>query len=363
MPFIFLPPESSRDFDQSLIVRYLDEADRLSSLTLNECAALLGAAKVTLVIPAEVVTSCLVSLPTQKARLVRQALPFAVEELLAEEIELFHLALGGQQADGRYRVLAINRALLASWLNQFKDMSVSIAAIYTDADLLTGEGEQILFLDERGLIGGACETRLAFATSVWAHLQPLCLSPTVIESPTPYQHLSQGTLQAINLAQGEFAPNGEPNAWSVWRPFALLLVLWLVVHLGFTWYQAWEYKQRGDIYAQENLKVYKELFPQDHKVVNIRAQFEEHLMNLNKSAVGVIEILGKLSEVGGEIKFSILQMDYKYEETFLRVLMKDFSMAERMGMYMEEAGFNFDVDTVTPDGSGFLIDVKIKKSK
>ncbi|HAN54190.1 MAG TPA: type II secretion system protein GspL, partial [Pseudomonas sp.] len=57
-----------------------------------------------------------ISLPTRKARWMQQALAYAAEELLAENVDELHLAVGETLPDGRQRVVAIRRHLLAGWL-------------------------------------------------------------------------------------------------------------------------------------------------------------------------------------------------------------------------------------------------------
>ena len=108
------------------------------------------------------------------ARWLRQALPYAVEELLAEDVEQLHLALGEALADGRHLLLAVRRDLLKGWLAQLMAVGITVSAIYVDADLLPREGIQVLLHGERGLLGGAGELRMAFAASDWPNLADAC---------------------------------------------------------------------------------------------------------------------------------------------------------------------------------------------
>src|SRR5690606_1680212 len=111
---IFLPPAALGEVDPQLEVARV-QSGRVERLAFSEAlAAVAGGWR--LVLPVEAVTVCAVRLPTQKARWLRQALPFAVEELLAEDVDQMHLALGGALADGRHRVYALRRAWLAQWL-------------------------------------------------------------------------------------------------------------------------------------------------------------------------------------------------------------------------------------------------------
>ena len=162
MDCLFIPPSGGAVLGPACQVHWQEASGEGRSLPLAECAALLQGRPVALVLPMEAASAFVVGLPTQKARLMHQALPYAVEEMLAEDVELFHLALGAQLADGRYPVLVLRRAQLAAWLEELEDFGVKVAAIHLDADLLPRDGEQLLVIGERALLGGACETRLAF---------------------------------------------------------------------------------------------------------------------------------------------------------------------------------------------------------
>ena len=106
--------------------------------------------------------------------LVAPGLPFAVEELLAEDVELMHLALGEQLADGRHRVFAVRRSWLAGWLAL---CTTPPQAIAVDADLLPGPWHGALALHGRWLLGGENVTRMACRRKDWPQLSPLCAQP------------------------------------------------------------------------------------------------------------------------------------------------------------------------------------------
>lgn len=147
--WIFLPPEACQGVSPELPVQWVAPGE---SRTLSLADALSDLpAHWQLVLPVEAVTACAVQLPTQKARWVRQALPFAVEELLAEDVESMHLALGEQLADGRHRVYALRADWLRDCLALFAAQPPQ--AIRMDADMLPHQGSQLLWLQSRWVLG------------------------------------------------------------------------------------------------------------------------------------------------------------------------------------------------------------------
>ncbi len=130
-----------------------------------------------LYLPVEAVTACAVNLPTQKARWLRQSLPFAVEEQLADDVEQMHLALGPALADGRHRVFAVQRTWLAAWLALAEGAGKAPASLHVDADCLPGEGSCLFWLEERWLLGGSGAVRLACGSEDWPVLRDSCPPP------------------------------------------------------------------------------------------------------------------------------------------------------------------------------------------
>lgn len=357
MDCLFLPAAVGRELGEQSLMYWQRENGNGQWLSAVECAQSLEGRPVALVLPMEAASAFLISLPTQKARWMRQALPYAVEELLAEEVELFHLALGEMTSDGRYRVFAIRRTLLGGWLDDLQALQLNIAAIYLDADLLPRDGEQALQLGERVLLGGELEARLAVAAERWPQFRNFCgtlVQPGI--SDAPYQLLAQGRAHAVDLAQGEFAPRSDNKAWAVWRPFVAVLGLWAVCYVGFCVVQAWQLESQGDAYNAASVALYKELFPEDQRIVNLRAQFAEHLNQGQRSEGGFINMLEQASVAIAEAKspLSVVQVDYSQVrgDLALQVRAKDFAALEQLRQRLVEGGLKVQLGSASREEQG-----------
>src|SRR5690554_4677655 len=87
-------------------------------------------------IPGDEALFCFADIPAKQARYIRQALPFAVEEQLAQDVDTVHLALGNVSDDG-YRVAAIDHQRMALWRETFLDWEgAELEAIFPDAALV-----------------------------------------------------------------------------------------------------------------------------------------------------------------------------------------------------------------------------------
>lgn len=339
-------------------VHWQQDSGECLLLTLAECARLLAGAPVALVLPMEWASAFLVSLPAVKTRWRHQALTYAVEDMLAEDVEQFHLALGEQTADGLHRVLALPRAILARWLGLLEGLGIQVAAIYLDADLLPREDVQVLLIGERGLLGGSGAVRLAFAAEQWPLLQSLCVSPTLrLDEAEPYRLLAAGRAAATNLGQGEFAVRKESRAWRAWRPFALVLGVWLVLQLGFSLGQAWYLQRQGDAYAEASRVLYRELFPEDRRIVNLRAQFNEHLAS-TRSDGGWMERLEQAAQAVAQAQtpLSVIQVSYSQSQgdLALQVRARDFADLEQLRQRLVKTGLSVQLGSASREDEGVM---------
>src|SRR6218665_933724 len=321
---LFLPAAAATRSDDSLLIDHVHAGVHAQRSFAQALAAVHEPWR--LVIPVEAVTACVVQLPTQKARWLRQALPFAVEELLAEDVELFHLALGESLADGRHRVFAVRQDWLHGWLKRCGERPP--VSIQIDAHLLPNNGTQLCWLGERWLLGGEVASRLALDERDWPALASQCPAPALAVAPSaqpipagvenvqrvedPYLWLAAHT-GGCELAQGALATQDSNQGWKRWQAVAGLLGLWLVLQWGFNLVQAWQLQHKSDVVAAANAALYRELFPQDSKLINLRHQLDQHLADGASSGQSrLLSLLGQASAAvqadGGQVR--VQQLDF-----------------------------------------------------
>jgi general secretion pathway protein L len=367
MDCLFLPADSGTRLGADTQIYWLPGEGDGGWMPLASCAEQATAA-VTLVLPAEVCSSFAVNLPTRKARWISQALAYAVEELLAENVDDLHLTHGDALDDGRRRVIAIRRQLLADWLEDLQALGLTIVAIHVDADLLPRDGTQVLFIDGRALLGGAPEPRLAFDIDQWSHLAAQCPAPrhghgTLADAPEllddyqplddPYRFLASGRAAALNLAQGDFAVRAAGSGLGLWKPVLVTLVLVLAVQLIFNLAQAWSLERQADRYAEASRALYSELFPEDQRIVNLRAQFDDHIGQRAGGSSGFMRLLDEVAQAMAEgVPVSISQLDYNQArgDLALQVRASDFAALEQLRQRLGETGESVQLGSASRDG-------------
>lgn len=381
MDCLFLPPSCGADLSAGEQLYWLPEkAAAGRHLKLGDCAEVVLGRPQALVLPAECCSSFIVSLPTEKARWLRKALPYALEELMAEDVEQMHLALGERMADGRHRVLAVKRDVLNGWLEQLTEQGVRVKAIYMDADLLPRKNGQLLVANGRVLIGGAGEARMVCMIENWLVLAggwsetlhgsgdttetPLgCIDYQVLESP--YRLLAEGQDRAVNLAQGEFSLR-SPLAIGWAKPILGIVGFWVMLQLFFDAVQGWQLTAQGNAYAAANRALYQELFPDDRRIVNLRAQFDEHLRGGEETS-GASGFLGMLDYIVSAITevpaVKIQQLEYQGNagELSIQVDADDFSSLEKLRDYLTKAGVDVRIGSAARQESGITARIVIMR--
>lgn len=373
LPSIFLPPASALQVDEQLVVHWSDGQQTQQLPFASALALCQGAWR--LVLPAEQVTACAVQLPTQKARWLRRALPFAVEEILAEDVEQMHLALGPVLNDGRHRVMAVRRSWLEAWLvlcGQQRPQQIVV-----DADLLPEQGHQLLHLDGRWLLGGEASSRLALnhdsLISLVAGLSEPVLradqSMTVAEQAAeqleqPYAWLAQQTA-TVDVAQAEFAAQSSANHWQRWRVPVAVVGFCVALQWLFLLGQGLYLQAQAEHYQQLSETLYRELFPADVRLVNIRAQFDQHLASSTQAGSSyALQLMDQASPVllseGAALQIQQLEFSDAAGDLRLQIQANDFSTLERLRERLEEQGMAVELGSATRDAAGVSATVLIR---
>lgn len=202
----------------------------------------------TILVPSEQVRLLVVDLPLANRAKRLAALPFAIEDQVAESLDSLHLALGAEVAPRRYLVGVVSHARMAAWTELAEAAGLGHAAIVPDALALPrpGEGEWAVDLAAgRAVVRAADGTGFALPegllTAAWTAADrpavrryggPLPVEIAASEAATTAEALSVRLLDpALDLRQGLYArrSGGLPNGW---RRLGWVLAIGAVAHIG-----------------------------------------------------------------------------------------------------------------------------------
>lgn len=281
--------------------------------SLAQATAQMAGHRLQVLLPGEEVFLTRVELPPGNRKQLLAAIPYALEESLAAEIEDQHFALGAGVEQGRPAVAVIARQRLEFWLELLQAEGLEPAFMTSETLALpwTAGRRTLLLAAGRALVrsgeqeGYTLESdSLAFlATAGESDLELYRQDP---ETNLPVELVAQVTLdqpapdpavlwasgleekKALNLLQGIYSPNAHwAKYWRQWRlPAVLLLALILVAGAGALreFYQLRTYDRQLRAEVEE---VYRRTFPAAQRVVNPRAQMEQQLQTLSGDASGL----------------------------------------------------------------------------
>ena len=97
--------------------------------SLADAAKDVGERSVILLVPAATVLTTSVYIPVKGGARLRVALPFALEESLAEDVETLHFGVGRRRDNGRLPVSVVARTQMTEWLDLLDSAGISAAKI------------------------------------------------------------------------------------------------------------------------------------------------------------------------------------------------------------------------------------------
>lgn len=257
--------------------------------------------------PAHAAYTTAVELPGNQARYLAQALPFAVEEQLAQDLDNVHLVAGEKHKEFGYPVICVDKHAFAELFDAFRDSEVLVLkAVSVDADVIPlGEhdlamvisSQQVLLKSKRNAAIGLSKENLipyldaiflgtaeeateegeAFSIKVYIEQDEMEVAklqlaeieqyPSVslhVEeiAITPFELLCECCVRQIkpatNLCQGDFRLlDNSASEWKKWRGIAAILLLGFIVQLGVFWGKGIHYQQQADAVAEQAVKEYR----------------------------------------------------------------------------------------------------------
>ena len=273
-------------------------------------------------IPGEQVLLAGVHIPTQQARFIRKALPYVIEEMVAEDIQLVHIAQAPHTGRmGHYDVGVIRHHDIIQWLDAFHHAGFPPDLITPDVLGVPWEGDWSLILEGdrvllrqgqyQGVVLDIAQV-LALIGQLGVSKEPLPAQVTLVagdnsgeqedvhfaslESALRLVGIPEVTRQSyrestdelllacaarqggqlFNVRQGGYRAQ-EERPRLAWAPVVLAAsVSALVFGLALGGAGLWLERMAGDQQARAE-RLYRELFPQDTRIVNARSQMQQHL--------------------------------------------------------------------------------------
>jgi len=369
-------------------------------------------------VPGTNVLRAFVDIPVRNQAKLLQAIPFAMEDQLAGNIEELHFASGKRDENGRIPVAVVERLKMEAWLEQISAVGLDLAGVYTDSDalgdmpnttILLVEDQRVTIRDATGHVAATDIGSIDALIDVWlndykrtdndelpppinllAYVTPECeatLQP-VIDRLRPKVEtleimlLPDGGLPrmaaqsigaaGINLLQGAYAPRSSFGAyWPVWRVAAALLVGLSVTLLGARLLEISSLNRQAARLDESIEQAIHYTFPEVREIRDARALFDSKLRGLggrNPAGSGA-GFLDTLDRVAGAIAdksdatVTIDSINYRSGIMELKVVAPDVeALDEIRESISKDAGLQAEIQSANPDGEGVRGRLQIKRT-
>jgi general secretion pathway protein L len=291
-------------------------------------ATLAGADRVTLLIPAESASLLEAQVPARSRDQLLRALPFAVEDALAEPVETLHFAAVGEPG-GTQRVAVVRRERMRAWTGALAARGIRADTIAVDAAVvpLDDGAAAAVFDGERALLrldaahAMACDAGeipmwLGSAASVprdaggrprlraWGDPAPRELAGAVaLEAGEPepaLRVLARGLRRGgfADLARGEFAPShrGEPVR-RLWRVAGMLAAGFALLVFAQALFDRLQLSRRVEAARSAMQDVYRNVYPGSPLHPDPAARMRGEYQQLRPGESGPLGMLGKVAPI------------------------------------------------------------------
>lgn len=346
--------------------------------SLAEAAAQVEGHRLQVLVPGEEVLLTRVELPPGNRKQLLAAIPYALEESLAAEIEDQHFARGAGVEQGRPAVAVIARERLEFWLDLLREEGLEPAFMTPETLALpwTPGRRTLVLAGGRALVrsgeqeGYTLENdSLAFLETAGApdfeiyrqdsdtKLPVELVAQVTVEEPAPdpaaLWAVGLEEKKAVNLLQGTYSPNAHwEKYWRQWRlPALLLLALIMVGGIGtlleFFQLRAYDLHLRAEVE-----EVYRRTFPAAQRVVNPRAQMEHQLQTLRGDASDYagpdfLALLDRATPTLAAGGLHIRGLRYRAGELDLEIEIADLQGLDGLKEELERQGLAVEIRTAT----------------
>jgi general secretion pathway protein L len=279
--------------------------------TLAEVHTQAAGRQLIVLVPATDVLLADAQVPSHSRRRTAQAIPYALEERLAEDVEALHFAPGQREDDGSIATAVVARARMDAWIQALQEAQLQpdrmVSALFAVAP--EPQGWHILVQQNRALVRTGPQAGFA----VEADVLPACLALALQDATPPARvRLSLDSAEvdpdvlrhalgasgaevetaagdapfiasadAIDLLQGPYSRREQlGRRLRPWRAAAALAGVWLALQGGALMMEYRALAAESRALTQEIDRVFRETFPEVQRVVDPRIQMEQGLAEL-----------------------------------------------------------------------------------
>ncbi len=340
--------------EESCLSLRLDQQGQVDAALMQrnfaEIKALQANAQTYIVAPGQRFSLHQLELPWLADRKARAAIPFALEDRLAQDVDTLHFAFDrNHYQHGKYLLAVGDKAYLHELIAIFDKQQINFSELTLDWFAL--KPHEIALVDSAILVnddtfqGNLSPELVSFHLSQWTNDQILhCFSDSdksvltastahiITHEESSYVWLAQRLLETkpLNLCQGELQHgNSQVKTKHLYQAAIAMSVVWLlsiiVVNLSKV------YLLNNNIAAVDKkiAAIYHEFFPEAHQVISPKFRVSQLLKtNQNSSELTFWALLDKLTKTAKENPVTIEQLRFQNQTLLVTLATKNFASLE-----------------------------------
>ncbi|MGD8931564.1 MAG: type II secretion system protein GspL [Chromatiales bacterium] len=375
--------------------------------TLEEAAEKLKGWRLVVIAPACDVLLTEVSIPSKNRQQLLQAIPYALENDLSEEIEQLHFAIDYHSDQAATPVAVISRQRLEMWLERLRSLDLQPLAIYPDLLCLPlTNGHWTIHLEPQynllrmGRSKGFCSDFRNFSALLKMSLEqspslPECVDFYVASGVAEEFSSSLkagiscdvqkfdcgddasaflvGNLDekhTLNLLQGEYKQIDQKTVqWRRWLPAGALFTLLIGINILSSVIDYAHYKAQSVALQNEIHRVFRETFPETKRIVDARVQMEQQLRSMRGDKDGdhatFLELISQPAITLAKIQgVQLDSLSFRDNQLDLKLTLKDLQSLEKIKTAIEtNPGLSVEIKSANATGSQVSSHLRIKRGR
>jgi len=353
-------------------------------------------ASVVVLVPAACVTLSTTDLPTRNKSQLLKAVPYALEEELAEPVEELHFAVQGGR-NQRTLVAVVRRTWLEALLQELRRHDLTPRALVPETLCLPWREEEwtLLLEDETAVLRTARQGGFAIDTDNFATVLDAALADagseqrpairvidrrrhrtpalgdllpggaetSVWEGEAPALAVLAETYlgqRELNLLQGDLAVEPDWQAgWRKWRTAAVLAGVLVLTHLAKIGLENHQLETRNEALQQAMTALYRETFPEAVRVINPVVQLRNRLQELHNGddGAGGANFIGIIAGAGkhflADDNVGVKRVRYREGRMEIDLDADTIERLEAVQRRLREADYNAQLKSVNNEGGRF----------
>lgn len=352
-----------------------------STEELSQLADKASRSDVVIAVPGQDVFLTQVTLPTGSKKHLDKVIPYALEEELAADIETLHFAWPETKAS-TIPVAVVEKAHMQQWLGVLSESGIEPNRWLPDIFLLPAHENEwhAIELGHSVLVRTSVWQGFAVERAAFSELAPILSSeyeppekiihygaidwpqpPTVLESadievPMTIAVAALQSNAEINLRQGAFRARKQRQSSSLpWKPLAIAASVLFVLAITLNGIKYWQLEQQRASLQVKAEQLYREAFPGESRIVNLRAQLQQKIErlggagNTESSVIAALDSLQPAFQAEPAVKLELLR--FQNNELRLQATAESFSQLEAFQRAAQNNGVAIEAGSMSNRGS------------